>query len=111
MDHEFERQALSAAGHAMRQHEEELWDELRDVLMSVVPLEATTPQAELAMAHALLCNLEAKRLFARVVTLGLASTGFLRDRLEEDGPVGILQPMLRGDPTIRRGPDSDAPLR
>lgn len=109
MDPRSEHEALDAAEHALAQHEQELWDELMDALRSAVPPDATPVRAEEAMARALICDKEAMWLFSRVATLGLASCGYLRDRLEEDGPTGILRQMMLGEdaepvrPDPRRG--------
>jgi transcriptional regulator with XRE-family HTH domain len=82
---------------ATEQHERQLWEELNSLLTDAVPDGANEKQAEDAILFAIMgSDTEIHDLYERVRRLARDRPGYLRERLEEPGPVARVRRRLYG---------------
>lgn len=86
-------------GVVTEEHERQLWDELNSLLAEAVPVGASEADAEdldailfAVMGH----DPETHKLYERVKRLARDKAGYLRERLEEDNPIGRARRRLYG---------------
>lgn len=86
------------AGHAIRENERELWDELNRRMQEAVPKGANVAEAQFAMAAALTEDAEIKRRFDRVAAMAFHGHGFLHELFEDlDAPPSLLSGLDKDD--------------
>jgi len=77
-------------------YEKRLWDELNLLLADAVPAEASEGEAENAITAAVAgADAEIADLYRRAVALSRAdSSGFIRQRMEEENPISAVRQRL-----------------
>jgi hypothetical protein len=88
-------------------YERRLWEELNLLLADALPEDADQEAAERAILLAVTgFDTEIKDAFDRVRRLAHTERGYLRERMQEDNPVSLVQRRLAGAvPARTRGPE------